>query len=233
MPGCAVWATPTWDERGVNARLPYILSIYDLISCNAADQAATVSWPTGSGCAGPSHNAPIGRRKVVKVVSDAANSSATEADPSILAWVKDAVGDRLLAYLLACDVSALDALISGDTTPTNEQLDAITSFANLRDTIPAGMKNDDITAHAMIVRFLAQAAPGRPSVATSMRQRIVGGEIFLNGEDDMERALIAACSRYVSSLLAPHSFRTSARDSKLWSKYRDVALPAPSIKGLR
>lgn len=62
----------------------------------------------------------------------------------------------------------------------------------------------------MIVRFLAQAAPGDPSVATSMRQRVVGGEISLDGEDDMERALIAlavdaypACLLPIRSALSP------------------------------
>src|SRR5260370_17769149 len=105
---------------------------------------------------------------------------ATESDMespselSMLAWIEDAIGGKLLAYLIGYDAKALPALLSGEVELTGKQCEVVGTFSALRSSIPKEF--DDLNVKEAIRNFVTQIAAGGKSVARAMREHVVGTE---------------------------------------------------------
>ena len=130
------------------------------------------------------------------------SSGADQVDPSVLIWVEAAIGDRLLSYLLGSDRAALPSLISGETAPTEKQLEVMAIFSSLRKNIPSEL--DDVTSQEMVRNFVTQITDDGKSIARSIREHVVGSEAIPDGKNAVERAVVAlAIDAYPACLLSP------------------------------
>ncbi len=125
-----------------------------------------------------------------------------ETDLSVLRWVEEAVGPRLLAYLLGCDLDSLQLVVSGDRQPTDKQIEIIKAFSGLRKGIPEEL--DEASHKELICLWLVQVGDDDRSVARSMHEHTGGIEEIPPGQDDLERALLGlAVDAYPAFLLPP------------------------------
>jgi hypothetical protein len=123
-------------------------------------------------------------------------------DLSVLTRVEEAIGGRLLAYILDCEIEALPALLSGDIRLTERQHAIVSSFSALRKSIPETL--DDLSVKLLVRGCLTQSGEDGKSMATSLRGPVAEDEHIPAGQDDIERALILlAVDAYPLLLLSP------------------------------
>lgn len=134
-----------------------------------------------------------------------------QPDLSILEWVEDAIGPKLLAYLLGCDVDSLRSIVSGDRRPTDEQIAVIDALSRLRQAIPPEL--DEASHKQLIAAWLMQVGEDRKSVARSMHEHAGRVDELPSGRDDLENALVAlTADAYPAFLLPPDTIPVPTRE---------------------
>jgi Apea-like HEPN len=124
-----------------------------------------------------------------------------EADRTVLQWLEDAVGPKLLAYLLGCDLDSLPSIVAGDHQPSDKQTEVISAFSRLHRGFPREL---DVGTQKELVRtWLVQVEGDGRSVARSMHEHASGIEEIPSGEDDLERALLGLSEDSFPAFLLP------------------------------
>jgi Apea-like HEPN len=127
-----------------------------------------------------------------------------EVDRTVLRWLEDAVGPKLLAYLLGCDLDSLLSILAGDHQPSDKQMEVISAFSRLHRGFPREL---DVGTQKELVRtWLVQVENDGRSVARSMHEHADGIEEIPSGEDELERALLGlVVDAFPAFLLPPDS----------------------------
>jgi Apea-like HEPN len=127
-------------------------------------------------------------------------------DLSILRWIEEAVGKRLLAYVLDCEVGILPALSTGDNMLSEKQRAVVDLLVEFRAKFPSGL--DELNIKLTVGRYLTQADADGKTLAALLHGHVTedmstGG--IPTGQDDLERVLIAlAVDAYPLLLLPPN-----------------------------
>jgi len=129
---------------------------------------------------------------------------------SILPWIQETVGARLLSYLLGCNADELDTLVSGHEAPNKAQAEVISTLSQLRQAIPGEL--DDANAKEIVRGWLMQpGAGGLP--AKVMHEHTVGKAEPPPATDKLESSLLAlAMDVYPALLLSPDAAPMAFRD---------------------
>jgi hypothetical protein len=127
-------------------------------------------------------------------------------DVSVLSWVEEAVGKRLLAYILNCEEDTLPALCSCDTTLSERQRAVVDLLVEFQTRFPTGL--DELNIKLTVERYLTQASADGKTLAALLHGHVtedMSTEGIPTGQDDLERALIAlAVDTYPLLLLPPN-----------------------------
>ncbi len=132
-----------------------------------------------------------------------ANDVGNPLDPSTLSWIEQAVGTRLLSYLLGCSTHSLEALSAGELQPTAEQVQVVSTLTSLRVGVPAGL--DDASIRETLCAWLTQLGTDGRSVARSLHDHTSDqAETPSTAVDDIGAALaVLALDVYPAFLLPP------------------------------
>lgn len=118
-------------------------------------------------------------------------------DLSLIPWVEAATGGPLLEYLLGGNV---EALRSGESSPTDQQTEILAALSTLRQKIPKELEESNI--REVVQGWLTQIGSDGKSVARSMHEHVTGIEKPEPARDDLEAALVAlALDSYPAYLL--------------------------------
>ncbi|WP_132124085.1 hypothetical protein [Actinocrispum wychmicini] len=120
-------------------------------------------------------------------MTDEAETTSAEFDRSILAWLEEDIGARLLAYLLGNDLDSIPSLISGETQLSAEQAAILAELAQFRDQIPDNL--GDTSVKDVVSFVLTRLDQVRRDPRQNFAERAVGAEQIPAGQDDLERTL--------------------------------------------
>lgn len=156
------------------------------------------------------------------------DSAASEAEPeeapssaSTLAWVREAIGDRLLAYVLGCSDGQLSVLHDDPSALSAERASVLTVFEFVREHLPPQFTEGD-TVRTAIQAWTAQVQDDGRTVARTLRAQSGAVDDLIEGEDDLERAFVLLAEDTYPAMLLPLS--TDAR-----FPYRDFTIHLPRL----
>ena len=125
-----------------------------------------------------------------------------QMDLSILRWAEGAIGAKLLAYILGCDLDSLNSIISGGRQPTDKQTEVLNTFSGLRAGLPEEL--GEAMHKELICGWLVQVGEDGRTVARAMHEHTSPVETMPSGRDDLESALLVlAIDAYPAFLLPP------------------------------
>src|SRR6266487_74271 len=133
---------------------------------------------------------------------------------AVLQWMEQAVGSRLLEYLVASTAEELPGLVAGDSTPSTEQVEVVVAFRQMQAAIPDELDNE--SAVNVVRSWLRQIGPDGRSVARSLHEHSIGDdgeESAPAAPDGIGAALVAlALNAYPAFLLSPDPVMSGVMD---------------------
>ncbi|HET6359181.1 hypothetical protein [Streptomyces sp.] len=129
-----------------------------------------------------------------------------------LSWARDAIGDRLLDYLLAADFDLAASRAMDPAQLSGKRAEVVDTLAALRNELPSEL---DEAGEAQALRhWLMQSEDDQRSIARALREHVLWDNVP-GGADEVENALIGvAMDAYPALLLPPEPlpFETPFRE---------------------
>ncbi|MFI0368849.1 hypothetical protein ACH35V_13265 [Actinomadura sp. 1N219] len=125
--------------------------------------------------------------------------------PSALSWLQDAIGDRLLKYLLDCTSRSLEEMLSGDLSPSEKRIEIINILSGMKQQLPENL--DEAAKNEALRNWLTQVDSNGKPVVGVLRQHVSGAEPVPESQDSLEAVMgVLAVECYPAFLFPLDSF---------------------------
>ena len=133
----------------------------------------------------------------------AAEADADQPDPiATLVWLRAALGDRLLSYVLGSGEEQLETLLSGAASLSEHQASVLTEFHRVRSQLPAQLV-EGVTVDTVVQAWTLQVQEDGRTLARALRAQSGVADDFPSGENDLERTFAQLAADAYPALLLP------------------------------